>query len=98
MTKQSMLASHWNSFVGVFDEVSTRPPCHLPNYSLQSIDIDGFTRNDVQQATVATIIDGLVNPAVATDDTQEMFVEQRLDHFDRQQSKTFKQRYFINKK
>lgn len=93
-----MLVAYWNSFVGVYDEVSARPSFHLPNSSLQTIDIDGFTRNGVGQATVATIIDELVHPEVATNDTREMFVEQRLDHFDRQQSKTFKQRYFINKR
>lgn len=29
-------------------------------------------------------------------DVEELFMEQRLDHFDRQNSRTFSQRYFIN--
>ena len=32
------------------------------------------------------------------DDVKELFVEQRLDHFDRLNSRTFSQRYFINKR
>lgn len=32
------------------------------------------------------------------DDVEEIFVEQPLDHFDRQNSRTFSQRYFINKR
>eukprot|EP00752_Nemacystus_decipiens_P009162 g8184.t1 len=32
------------------------------------------------------------------DDVKELFLEQRLDHFDRLDSRTFAQRYFINKR
>lgn len=32
------------------------------------------------------------------DGVKELFLEQRLDHFDRQDSRTFSQRYFINKR
>lgn len=32
------------------------------------------------------------------DDVEELFVEQRLDHFNRQNSRTFSQRYFINRR
>lgn len=31
-------------------------------------------------------------------DVEELFAEQRLDHFDRQETRTFSQRYFVNKK
>lgn len=41
---------------------------------------------------------GVVSGSVGTDDVEEQFMEQRLDHFDRQESRTFSQRYFINKK
>lgn len=57
---------------------------------------------------VAGLADGLVNAGglfhgvvggpVAIDDVEELFMEQRLDHFDRQEARTFSQRYFINKK
>ena len=45
-------------------------------------------------------IDGMFYSVDAISDTsvREMFLEQRLDHFDRQQSRMFKQRYFINRK
>lgn len=29
---------------------------------------------------------------------KELFMDQRLDHFDRQDSRTFSQRYFINRR
>lgn len=32
------------------------------------------------------------------DDVEELFMDQRLDHFDRQESRTFRQRYFVSKK
>ncbi|CAN0439774.1 unnamed protein product, partial [Laminaria digitata] len=41
---------------------------------------------------------GVVGGPVAIDDVEELFMEQRLDHFDRQEARTFSQRYFINKK
>lgn len=34
---------------------------------------------------------------VGKNGVEELFMEQRLDHFDRQESRTFDQRYFVNK-
>lgn len=34
----------------------------------------------------------------SVDDVDELFFEQRLDHFDRQELQTFRQRYFVNKR
>lgn len=38
-----------------------------------------------------------VGDRVDGDGVEELFMEQRLDHFDRQETRTFDQRYFVNK-
>ncbi|CAM9772235.1 unnamed protein product [Ectocarpus sp. 4 AP-2014] len=57
---------------------------------------------EVLVAAAASRLGALLDPLVDNDiprgDVEELFVEQRLDHFDRQNSRTFLQRYFINKK
>lgn len=49
------------------------------------------------RANVGGLFHGAVDGSVAPVGVEELFVEQRLDHFDRQESRTFSQRYFINK-
>lgn len=49
---------------------------------------------------LGALVDLLVNNdnSIPRDDVEELFMEQRLDHFDRQNSRMFLQRYFMNKK
>lgn len=65
---------------------------------LSRIDRDRSTSYRTQEAIATAATDGLVNSNDAIQYVLERFMEQRLDHFDRQQSKTFNQRYFINKR
>ena len=75
---------------------------------LPRLGVDGFTSGHIGQPDEhPSLADGLahagvfhdvVGGSVAADGVEELFMEQRLDHFDRQESRTFSQRYFINKK
>lgn len=68
----------------------------LPRLGAGGLIGDLFRSSDVGNNGVAlnrvkeTTADGL-------GDVEELFMEQRLDHFDRQESRTFSQRYFVNK-
>lgn len=50
---------------------------------------------------VSPAVDGATSAGLQSDDddgVEELFLEQRLDHFDRQDTRTFSQRYFINRR
>ncbi|CBN78040.1 conserved unknown protein [Ectocarpus siliculosus] len=77
---------------------------------LPRLGVDGPIRDDPGAADSAeglvaaaasrlgALLDPLVDNGIPRGDVEELFVEQRLDHFDRQNSRKFLQRYFINKK
>lgn len=72
---------------------------------LPRLGADGFIASELYGVTVSSLsdTDGLelgegVGKAQEAGDVRELFLEQRLDHFDRQESRTFSQRYFVNKK
>lgn len=58
----------------------------------------GLAGGRVDEDANLFVVGDLVGDGVEEADVGELFVEQRLDHFDRQESRTFFQRYFINRK
>lgn len=44
------------------------------------------------------LLHGAVGENAEADGVEVLFMEQRLDHFDRQETRTFPQRYFVNRK
>ena len=49
-------------------------------------------------ANVEGLFHGAVGGSSEVDGVEILSMEQRLDHFDRQETRTFPQRYFINRK
>lgn len=93
------------SFVGYFHRSTRLPVLDVNgiNYGFSgaaSIAKAADLPEETPRAFVMEFVEKLVGRGSgnARNDVEELFVEQRLDHFDRQETRTFSQRYFVNKK